>query len=188
MANELQGKRIAVVATDGFEQAELTEPKKALAEAGARVDVVAPHSGSIQGMRHHDKGEMVTVDRTIEEARPEDYDALVLPGGVANPDALRLDPRVVAFVRSFFDAKKPVAAICHGPWTLIEADVLKGRTLTSWPSLKTDLKNAGAHWVDREVVGDNGLVTSRKPDDLPAFCRETVRLFAAVAGHRQAAE
>jgi len=188
MANELQGKRIAVLATDGFEQAELTEPKKALAEAGAKVDVVAPHSGYIQGMRHHDKGETVAVDRTIAEARPEDYDALVLPGGVANPDALRIDPRAVAFVRSFFEAGKPAAAICHGPWTLVEADVVRGRTLTSWPSLKTDLRNAGAHWVDREVIEDNGLVTSRKPDDLPAFCREMIKLFATGAQHRQAAE
>ena len=189
MANELQGKRIAILATDGFEQSELTEPKKALTRAGATVDVVAPHPGHIQGMQHHDMGETVAVDRTIAEARAEDYDALVLPGGVANPDALRVEPRAVAFVRSFFDAKKPVAAICHGPWTLIEADVVRGRTLASWPSLKTDLRNAGGKWVDREVVVDDGLVTSRKPADLPAFCREMVKLFQTGAvRQRQAAE
>jgi protease I len=188
MANELQGKRIAIVATDGFEQSELTEPKKALEQAGARADVVAPHPGPIQGMRHHEQGDKVAVDRTIDQADAEDYDALVLPGGVANPDALRIQPRVVAFIRSFFTAKKPVAAICHGPWTLIEAEAVKGRTLTSWPSLQTDLKNAGAKWVDREVVVDEGLVTSRKPDDLPAFCREMIRLFhSGAARHRQQA-
>ncbi|HJU15285.1 MAG TPA: type 1 glutamine amidotransferase domain-containing protein [Stellaceae bacterium] len=188
MANELNGKRIAILATDGFEQSELTEPKKALLEAGATVAVVAPHSGRIQGMRHHDKGETVAVDRTLADAKPEDFDALMLPGGVANPDALRVDPQAVAFVRSFFTAHKPVAAICHGPWTLIEADAVKGRTVTSWPSLKTDLKNAGAHWVDREVVVDDGLVTSRKPDDLPAFCREMIADFGARGARRQAAE
>jgi protease I len=189
MASELQGKRIAIVATDGFEQSELIEPKMALEQEGARVEVVAPHSGHIQGMRHHDKGERVAVDQTIAEADPQQYDALVLPGGVANPDALRLDAEVVAFIRSFFAANKPVAAICHGPWTLIEADAVRGRTVTSWPSLKTDLKNAGANWVDREVVVDGGLVTSRKPDDLPAFCREMIKLFrAGAARHRQAAE
>jgi protease I len=194
MANELQGKRlqgkrIAIVATDGFEQSELTEPKRALEQAGAKVDVVAPHAGQIQGMQHHEKGATVAVDRTIEEVRPDEYDHLVLPGGVANPDALRLQPRVIAFIRSFFDAGKPVAAICHGPWTLIEADAVKGRTMTSWPSLKTDLKNAGARWVDRETVVEGGLVTSRKPDDLPAFCREMIKLFqSGTANNRQAAE
>jgi len=177
MAPKLQGKRIAIVATDGFEQAELTEPLKALREAGATPEVVAPKSGRIQGMRHHDKGDTVAVDRTLDDARPEDYDGLVLPGGVANPDQLRTDPRAVAFIRAFFDARKPVAAICHGPWTLIEADVVRGRTLTSWPSLKTDLKNAGARWVDREVVVDDGLVSSRKPDDLPAFCAKMIEEF-----------
>jgi protease I len=189
MPNELQGKRIAIVATDGFEQSELIEPKQALEQVGARAEVVAPHSGHIQGMQHHDKGDKVAVDRTVAEADPNEYDALVLPGGVANPDALRLEADVVAFVRSFFDARKPVAAICHGPWTLIEADAVRGRTMTSWPSLKTDLKNAGANWVDREVVVDDGLVTSRKPDDLPAFCREMIKLFqAGIARGRQAAE
>lgn len=187
MAHELHGLRVAIVATDGFEQAELFEPRKALEAAGATAEVIAPHSGRIQGMRHHDKGETVAVAHTIDTVRPEDYNALVLPGGVANPDALRVDPRVVSFVRNFFAAGKPVAAICHGPWTLIEAEAVRGRTLTSWPSLRTDLTNAGAHWVDREVVTDGRLVTSRKPDDLPAFCREMIRLFAA-GRTRQAAE
>jgi protease I len=177
MAAELQGKRVAIMATDGFEQSELTEPLKALRNAGASVDVIAPHGGEIQGMRHHDKGDKVRVDKTLDQVKAEDYDDLVLPGGVANPDALRTDPRAVAFVRAFFDAKKPVAAICHGPWTLIEADVVRGCEVTSWPSLKTDLKNAGARWVDREVVVDNGLVTSRKPDDLPAFCAKMIEEF-----------
>lgn len=179
MAQALKGKRIAIVATDGFEQSELLEPRKALETEGAQVEVIAPKSGEIQGMEHHDKGKKVAVDHTIDEVRPDNYDALVLPGGVANPDALRTNPKVVHFVRDFFDAQKPVAAICHGPWTLIEAKVVNGRTVTSWPSLKTDLENAGAHWVDREVVSENKLVTSRKPDDLPAFCREMVALFKA---------
>src|SRR5262249_42533328 len=140
MADELKGKRIAIIATDGFEQSELTEPLQALRKAGATVEVVAPKSGRIQGMKHHDKGDTVTVDRTLDQARPEEYDGLVLPGGVANPDALRTDSRAVAFVRHICDARKPVAAICHGPWTLVEADMVRGRTVTSWPSLKTDLK------------------------------------------------
>jgi deglycase len=178
MAGQLQGKRIAIVATDGFEQSELFEPQKALKAAGATVDVIAPKPGQIQGMEHHDKGKSAPVDRTIDAAKPEDYAALVLPGGVANPDSLRLDERVVEFVRRFFDTQKPVAAICHGPWTLIEAQVVKGRTMTSWPSLKTDLKNAGANWVDREVVVDGRLVTSRKPDDLPVFCAKMVEAFS----------
>jgi protease I len=177
MAQNLAGKTIAVVATDGFEQSELTEPRRALQEAGATVHVIAPHSGTIQGMQHHDKGETVKVDKTLDSVKAEDYDALVLPGGVANPDALRTDQRAVGFVRNFFTAKKPVGAICHGPWTLVEADVVRGRKMTSWPSLKTDLKNAGAHWVDQEVVVDQGLVTSRKPDDLPAFNRKIIEEF-----------
>lgn len=177
MAEELKGKRIAILATDGFEQSELTEPLKALRTAGAEVDVVAPKSGRIQGMQHREKGDTVAVDRTLDKANAADYAALVLPGGVANPDALRIDQRAVELVRAFFEQKKPVAAICHGPWTLIEAGAVKGRTMTSWPSLKTDLANAGAHWVDREVVVDNGLVTSRWPDDLPAFCRKMIEEF-----------
>ena len=177
MSKELRGKRIAILATDGFEQSELIEPVTALREAGANVEVVSPKSGRIQGMQHHEKGETVTVDRTLGDARAEDYSALVLPGGVANPDALRIDPRAVAFVRAFFDAKKPVAAICHAPWMLVEADVVSDRTVTSWPSLRTDLINAGAKWVDREVVVDKGLVTSRKPADLPGFCAKAIELF-----------
>lgn len=177
MAAELRGKRIAILATDGFEQSELTEPLRALVAAGAEVDVIAPKSGRIQGMEHREKGEMVDVNRTLEQADAADYAALVLPGGVANPDALRVNSRAVQFVRAFFDQEKPVAAICHAPWTLIEAGAVKGRTVTSWPSLKSDLANAGAQWVDREVVVDNGLVTSRKPDDLPAFCRIMIEEF-----------
>jgi protease I len=174
MAQALAGKKVAILATDGFEQSELTEPRRKLMESGATPHVIAPHSGSIQGMQHHDKGEKVSVDKTLDEVRPEDYDALVLPGGVANPDALRTEAKAVGFVRHFFDAKKPVAAICHGPWTLVEADVVRGRRLTSWPSLKTDIRNAGGSWVDEEVVVDKGLVTSRKPDDLPAFCKKMI--------------
>jgi protease I len=181
MVESLKGKRIAIVATDGFEQSELLEPRKALEAEGAKVEIVAPKSGEIQGMEHHDKGQKVRVDRTIDEVKLEDYAALVLPGGVANPDALRTMPKVVGFIKKFFDEKKPVAVICHGPWTLVEAGVVKGRTMTSWPSLKTDLKNAGANWVDREVVRDDNLVSSRKPDDLPAFCREMVDLFKTAA-------
>jgi protease I len=179
MAQLLKGKRIAIVATDGFEQSELLEPRKALEAEGATVEIVAPKSGEIQGMEHDDKGKKVAVDHTIDEVTSDDYAALVLPGGVANPDALRTNAKVVTFIRNFFDAKKPVASICHGPWTLIEAKAVKGRTMTSWPSLKTDLENAGAYWVDREVVREDRLVTSRKPDDLPAFCREMVEMFRA---------
>jgi protease I len=179
MSGELQGKTVAIVATDGVEQAELTEPMKALRAAGAAVHVVAPAAGTIQGMNHDEKGDALPVNRTLDQARPGDYQALVLPGGVANPDRLRTMPRAIAFVRAFVDSNKPVAAICHGPWTLIEADAVKGRVMTSWPSLKTDLENAGARWVDREVVVDHGLVTSRKPADLPAFCTQMVETFRA---------
>jgi protease I len=175
---KLAGKKVAILATDGFEQSELTEPRRRLLEAGATAHVVAPHAGSIQGMQHHEKGEQVTVDRTLDAAQLEGYDALVLPGGVANPDELRMNESAVRFVRGFFDAGKPVAAICHGPWTLIEADAVRGRTVTSWPSLKTDLKNAGAQWVDREVVVDKGLVTSRKPQDLDAFSNKMIEEIA----------
>jgi protease I len=178
MAQRLAGKKVAIVATDGFEQVELTEPRRKLMEAGAEPHIIAPHGGSIQGMKHHDKGEKVIVDRTLDEVKPTDYDALVLPGGVANPDELRTNERAVGFVRAFFDAKKPVAAICHGPWTLVEADVVRGRRMTSWPSLKTDLRNAGADWMDAPVVVDRGLVTSRKPDDLPAFCDKMIEEIA----------
>ena len=177
MTNELNGKRVAILATDGFERSELTAPRDALTLAGAQVEIVSPKAGKIQGMEHHDKGEMVAVDRVLDDATAESYDALMLPGGVANPDSLRTDPRAVAFVRAFVAAGKPIAAICHGPWSLIEADAVRGRTVTSWPSLKTDLRNAGAEWVDREVVVDHGLVTSRNPDDLPAFCAKMIEEF-----------
>ncbi|MFO1056271.1 MAG: type 1 glutamine amidotransferase domain-containing protein [Dongiaceae bacterium] len=178
MANELSGRKVAILATDGFEQAELERPLEALRQAGATAEVVAPGPGEIQGMEHDKKGRRIAVDRTLGAARPEDYQALVLPGGVANPDKLRMQPAAVAFVRHFVESGKPIAAICHGPWTLIEAGGVDGRTVTSWPSLRTDLANAGARWVDREVVVDRGLVTSRKPDDLPAFCAKMVEAFA----------
>ena len=178
MADELKGKRFAIVATDGFEQSELLEPLKALEASGALAEIIAPKEGRIQGMIHDKKGKIVTVDHAIGSVKSADYDGLVLPGGVANPDALRTDSRVIDFIREFFAARKPVAAICHGPWTLIDAEAVEGRTLTSWPSLKVDLENAGAHWVDREVVVDDGLVTSRKPDDLAAFCRKMIEEFS----------
>ncbi len=189
MAQGLSGKKIAILATDGFEQSELQEPLKALKQEGAQVDIVAPHGGEIQGMKHHDKGEKVKVDRTLDEARPDDYNAIVLPGGVANPDQLRMNEQAVSFARHFFQAKKPIAVICHGPWTLVEAGVVKGVEMTSWPSLKTDLKNAGARWVDKEVVVDRGIVSSRNPDDLPAFCKKMVEEFKEGRHQdRQAAE
>src|ERR671937_3130446 len=170
MANELQGRKIAFLATDGVEQVELTEPLKVAKEAGAETHLISIKPGQIQGFNHFDKGDTFPVDETASEVSASDYDALVLPGGVANPDQLRTDKDAVRFVREFFEQGKPVAAICHGPWTLVEADVVRGRTLTSWPSLQTDIRNAGGEWVDEEVHVDSGLVTSRKPDDLPAFC------------------
>jgi protease I len=177
MAN-IQGKRIAFLATDGFEQSELIRPWDALKAAGAQVELVSLNTGEIQGMQHHDKGETRTVDKTVAQVKAAEYDGLVLPGGVANPDTLRTDKNAVKFVKDFFDQKKPVAAICHGPWTLVEAGVVKGRTLTSWPSLKTDITNAGGHWVDEEVHVDRGLVSSRKPDDLDAFCAKAIEAFS----------
>jgi protease I len=186
MAEQISGCRVAVLATDGVEQVELTNPVEALRQAGAQVSVVSPKSGDIQGMNHHEKGDRLKVDLTLDQARPDQFDALVLPGGVGNPDVLRADEKAVAFVRHFKEAGKPVAAICHGPWTLVEADAVRGRTVTSWPSLKTDLRNAGASWVDREVVTDGLLVTSRKPDDIPAFNKAMIALFGEKA-HRQAA-
>ncbi|HEY5956294.1 MAG TPA: type 1 glutamine amidotransferase domain-containing protein [Polyangiaceae bacterium] len=177
-AQRLTGKKIAILATDGFEQSELLEPKRAIATAGAETVVVAPKAGRIQGYQHHEKGETVQVDLTLDQAEASDFDGLLLPGGALNPDALRTIPKAVQFVKEFATAGKPIAAICHGPWTLVEADVVRGRTLTSWPSIKTDLKNAGANWVDREVVVDNGLVTSRKPDDIPAFVTNAIEEFA----------
>ncbi len=177
MTLALDGKKVAILATDGFEQSELLEPRKALDEAGAVTSVVSPSGKKIKGWNHKDWGKEVSVDVDLASANAEDFDALLLPGGVMNPDQLRMNPAAVDFVKRFTDAGKPVAAICHGPWTLIEADAVRGRTLTSWPSLKTDLKNAGANWVDKEVVSDGGLVTSRKPDDIPAFNREMIRLL-----------
>jgi protease I len=178
MSNKLAGKRIAILATDGVEQVELTEPRKALDAAGAKTELVSPATGQLQAWQHLEKGDKFPVDVELDAADPNNYDALVLPGGVANPDQLRMLPKAVHFVKSFFEQDKPVAAICHAPWTLVEAGVVRGRTLTSWPSLQTDLKNAGAKWVDREVVEDDGLVTSRKPDDLPAFNKKIIELFS----------
>jgi protease I len=178
MGNELRNKRVAVLAENGFEQSELIEPRKALQEAGATADVVSPQSGKIKGWNHTDWGDEVAVDRRLEDARADEYDALLLPGGVMNPDKLRMNPRAVQFVKHFVDAGKPIAAICHGPWPLIEAGAVRGRRVTSWPSLQTDLRNAGAEWVDQEVVTDRGLVTSRKPDDIPAFNRKMIEEFA----------
>jgi protease I len=178
MANELQAKRIAFLATDGVEQVELTEPWKAVREAGGDAELVSLEPGEIQGVNHMEKADRFPVDKTVSEADPSDYDGLVLPGGVANPDFLRTNEDAVRFVRSFFEQGKPVGAICHGPWTLVEADVVRGRTLTSWPSLKTDIRNAGGAWIDEEVHVDGGLVTSRKPDDLPSFCAKIVEEFA----------
>ena len=181
MPHDLHGKRIAILATNGVEQVELTEPRKALEEAGAKTDLVSPAQGKLQTWQHMEKGDQFPVDVALETADPDNYDGLMLPGGVANPDQLRMLPHAVEFVRSFFDRDKPVAAICHAPWMLVEADVVRGRTVTSWPSLKTDLRNAGAKWVDREVVEDNHLVTSRKPDDIPAFNRKVLDLFSGTA-------
>jgi protease I len=175
----LAGKRIAILATNGFEQAELLVPQQTLEDAGATVDVIAPEPGLIQGMIHQEKGQMVAVDLTLEEANPEDYDVLVLPGGVANPDALRQVKEAIDFIEYFNETGRLVAAICHGPWSLIEADMVKGRTVTSWPSLKTDLRNAGAAWVDQEVVVDGNLITSRKPADLEAFCEAIIETLTA---------
>lgn len=169
---------VAILATDGFEQSELMEPLKALTQAGANIWIVSPKSGTLRGWQHKNwVDDEVRVDLTLDDTEPDDFDALVLPGGVMNPDALRVQPKAVAFVKSFFDAGKPVAAICHGPWTVIESGAARGRLMTSWPSLRTDVENAGGHWSDAEVVVDGNLVTSRKPDDLPAFNREMLRLF-----------
>ncbi|MGI8613809.1 MAG: type 1 glutamine amidotransferase domain-containing protein [Nocardioidaceae bacterium] len=179
MAGQLQGKRIAfAVATEGIEQVELTEPWQAVQQAGGTPKLLSTQSGSVQAFNHLDKADTFDVDETFDGARIDDYDALVLPGGVANPDALRMDPTAVEFIGSFLGTGKPVAAICHAPWTLAEANVLGGRTLTSWPSLRTDLTNAGATWVDEEVVVDGNLITSRKPDDLAAFCKTLVDAVA----------
>jgi protease I len=179
MSDELNGKRVAfLMANEGVEQVELTEPLKAVRAAGAETEIVAPEAGEVQAFNHLDKGDTFPVDESLGEADPSHFDALVLPGGVANPDELRTEEEALRFVRHFFEAGKPVGVICHGPWTLLEAGVLQGRTLTSWPSLKTDLRNAGAEWVDEEVHVDQGLVSSRKPDDLEAFNAKIVEEFA----------
>ena len=178
MAQGLEGRRVAILATDGVEQVELVEPRTALEGAGATTQLVSLKPGQIQGFNHLDKGDRFDVDATLDDAQASQFDALFIPGGVANPDALRMDPRAVQFVREFMVSDKPVAAICHAPWLLVEADAVAGRTLTSWPSLQTDIRNAKGDWVDREVVVDDKLVTSRKPDDLPAFNEAIVREFA----------
>lgn len=178
MNNKLEGKRIAILATDGFEQSELFEPKKALENAGAKVSIISLKEGEIKGWDEDDWGDTIGVDMTVDDAKVQNFDALQLPGGVMNPDKLRMNDKAVSFVKGFFEAGKPVAAICHAPWTLIEAGVVKGRTITSWSSLTTDLENAGAKWVDQEVVVDNGLVTSRNPNDLPAFNKKMIEEFA----------
>lgn len=177
-SRSLTGKRVAILATDGVEQVELTEPRKALDAAGAKTRVVSPKPGSIRGWNHTEWGEQIPVDVSLDSASPDDFDALLLPGGVMNPDHLRTNRSAVNFVRAFFEAGKPVAAICHGPWMLVEADVARGRNVTSWPSLQTDLRNAGANWTDSQVVTDHGLVTSRKPDDIPAFNKKMIEEFA----------
>ena len=174
MTASIKGKTIAFLATDGVEEVEYTEPRKAVESAGGQAELISIKPGEIQAVNHMDKSGTYPVDKLVKDADPADYDALVLPGGVANPDFLRMDADAVGFVREFFNAGKPVAAICHGPWTLVEADVLRGRTITSWPSLQTDIRNAGGMWVDEEVVTDDGLVSSRNPDDLPAFCAKIV--------------
>jgi protease I len=187
VADKLQGKRVAFLATDMVEQVELTEPWKALKEAGATPELVSLDEGEIQGFDHYDKADTFPVDRTVEEARADDYDALVIPGGVGNPDTMRTDENALQLVRDFFEQGKPVGVICHGPWMLVEAGVVRGRKVTSWPSLQTDIRNAGGDWVDQEVVVDNGLVTSRKPDDLPAFNAKIVEEFAEGRHERQVA-
>ncbi|MDQ6915464.1 MAG: type 1 glutamine amidotransferase [Actinomycetota bacterium] len=181
----LDGKRIAFVATEGVEQVELTEPWKAVEEAGGKPELISIESGEVQGFNHLDKADTFPVDKIASEADAGDYDALVLPGGVASPDRLRTDSDVLGFITGFFEEGKPVAVICHGPWTLVEADLVRGRKLTSWPSVKTDIRNAGGEWIDEEVVVDGGLVSSRKPDDLPAFCAKLVEEFAEGRHERQ---
>jgi protease I len=180
----LRNRRVAVIATDGVEQVELVEPVRALEAAGAQVDLISLEAGEIQCFNHLDKGDRLPVDRTVDEARANDYDGLLIPGGVANPDRLREDERVVALVREFVERDKPVAAICHGPWLLVEADAVRGRTLTSWPSLRTDIVNAGGAWEDRETVVDQRLLTSRKPADLPAFCDKLVAMMTSAVEER----
>ncbi len=174
----LTGKKVAILATDMFEQVELVEPRKAVEQAGADVDLVSLEKGEIQGFNHYDQADTFQVDKVVTDVSVDDYDALLLPGGVGNPDTMRMDENAVRFVRSFFEQGKPVAAICHAPWMLVEADVVRGRMLTSFWSIKTDVRNAGGDWVDEKVVVDEGLVTSRSPDDLPAFCAKAIEEFA----------
>jgi deglycase len=178
MADVLKDKRVAILAADMFERVELEEPRKALEDAGADVEVVSIHDGEIKGFDHFDPANTVQVDRTVEEVSPGEYDALLIPGGVGNPDQLRGDENAVSFVREFHEAGKPIAVICHGPWVLVESGVVRGKRVTSWPTLETDIRNAGGEWVDQEVVVDGNLVTSRKPDDIPAFNREMLRIFS----------
>ncbi|PZP55649.1 MAG: protease [Micavibrio aeruginosavorus] len=187
MAGKLEGKKIAFLATDGFEQIELTRPWQDIKAAGATVELISLKSGEIQGMNHDERADKFTVDNVVSDISASDYDGLVLPGGVANPDNLRTDQDAINFVKDFFKQSKPVAAICHGPWTLVEAGVLEGRTVTSWPSLKTDIINSGGKWVDKEVQVDQGLVTSRKPEDLEAFCRKAIEEFCEGKHDRKAA-
>ena len=175
---KITGKKVAILATDGFEQVELTDPKKNLEQAGATVDVISIKSGRIKGWNHTDWGDSVKVDHLVNEVKPSDYDALVLPGGQINPDNLRIDKSAVGFIKQFVESGKPVAAICHGPWGLVEADVVRGKTITSWPSIHTDLKNAGANWVNREVVQDGNIITSRQPEDIPAFSDKLIESLA----------
>jgi protease I len=192
MAEQLKGKRVAALVANGFEQVELTQPREALEAAGATVDVVSPEKDEVRGWNHTDWGTTVKVDRPLESARAVDYDALLLPGGVMNPDRLRMNAKAVEFVKQFFDDGKPIAVICHGPWTLVEADVVRGVKMTSYPSIKTDLKNAGAQWIDAEVLVDRGIVSSRRPSDIPAFNRKMLEEFAegqhGGAGRRALAE
>jgi protease I len=179
MATQLNDRTVAILVTDGFEQVEMTEPRKALERAGARTVLISPKPGQVQGMNHDEKGEKFKVDQPLDSVQPSNFDALLLPGGVANPDRLRMIPEAVKFVASFVEEQKPIAAICHGPWMLVETGAVKSKTVTSWPSLKTDIRNAGGKWVDRETVTDGNLVTSRKPDDIPAFNAKMLELFAA---------
>ncbi len=187
MSENLHGRKIAILATDGFEQSELTEPRKALDQAGAETVVISPKTGEIRGWNKTDWGDKVKVDLPVGKARVDDYDALVLPGGVMNPDHLRMNPEAMQFVKEFVATERPIAAICHGPWTLVEADAVKGQTLTSWPSLKTDLENAGATWVDEEVVTSGQFISSRKPDDIPAFSKTLIETLSAEKRRERAA-
>ena len=180
---DLRGVKVAILVTDGFEQVELTEPRQALTQAGAETRIVSPKNDQVRGWNFTDWGDKFPVDVHLDKARADDFDALLLPGGVMNPDFLRLQPKAIEFVKAFFAADKPVAAICHGPWTIIEADVARGKRIAAWPSLKTDLRNAGAQWIDEEVVVDGRLVSSRKPDDIPAFNREMISLFNQARSH-----